>query len=105
MEIKPTESAAEHRFCLYDSIAYDLVKTAFSSGRKQRWKNTPVAMLDFGPCHSWETESWTESAEMETFLFFLFRFSQTYDSGYDSDFWFSLEHKRYCDSDSGENSH
>ena len=27
VKIKPTESEAEHWFCLYDSIAYDLVKT------------------------------------------------------------------------------
>ena len=28
MKIKPTESEAEHWFCLYDSVAYDQVKTA-----------------------------------------------------------------------------
>ena len=37
---------------------------------------------------------------METFWFFWLRFRRAYDSAYDSDFWFSLGHKRSYDSDS-----
>ena len=37
---------------------------------------------------------------METFWFFWLRFRRAYDSAYDSDFWFSLSHKRSYDSDS-----
>ena len=44
---------------------------------------------------------------MEMFWFFWLRFRRAYDSAYDSDFWFSLGHKRSNDSDSdsvaGEN--
>ena len=35
---------------------------------------------------------------METFWFFWLRFRRSYDSAYDSDFWFSLGHKRSYDS-------
>ena len=38
--------------------------------------------------------------KMETFWFFRLRFRRAYDSAYDSDFWFSLSHKRSYDSDS-----
>ena len=37
---------------------------------------------------------------METFWFFWLRFRRSYDSTYDSDFWFSQGHKRSYDSDS-----
>ena len=37
---------------------------------------------------------------METFWFFWLWFRRAYDSAYDSDFWFSLGHKRSYDSDS-----
>ena len=37
---------------------------------------------------------------METFWFVWLRFRRAYDSAYDSDFWFSLSHKRSYDSDS-----
>ena len=37
---------------------------------------------------------------METFWFFWLRFRRAYDSAYDSNFWFSLGHKRSYDSDS-----
>ena len=37
---------------------------------------------------------------METFWFFWLRFRRAYDSSYDSEFWFSLGHKRSYDSDS-----
>ena len=45
-------------------------------------------------------ESEAESEEMETFWFFWLRLRRAYDSAYDSDFWFSLGHKRSYDSDS-----
>ena len=35
---------------------------------------------------------------METFWFFWLRLRRSYDSAYDSDFWFSLGHKRSYDS-------
>ena len=37
---------------------------------------------------------------METFWFLLLQFRHTYDSGYDSDFWFSLGHKHSYNSNS-----
>ena len=37
---------------------------------------------------------------METFRLFWLRFRRAYDSAYDSEFWFSLSHKRSYDSDS-----
>ena len=37
---------------------------------------------------------------METFWFFWLRLRRAYDFAYDSDFWFSLGHKRSYDSDS-----
>ena len=40
-----------------------------------------------------------ESEEMKTFWFFRLRFHRAYDSTYDSDFRFSLYHKRSYDSD------
>ena len=48
---------------------------------------------------------------METFWFLWLRFRLSYDSAYDSDFWFSLSHKHSydsaydsdCDSVAGEN--
>ena len=47
-------------------------------------------------------ESWTESEEIETFWFFRgLRFRRASDSAYDSDFRFSLGHKRSYDSDYG----
>ena len=35
-----------------------------------------------------------ELEEMEMFWFFWLRFCRAYDSAYDSNFWFSLGHKR-----------
>ena len=39
-------------------------------------------------------ESWAVSEEMETFWFFWLRLRCSYDSVYNSEFWFSLGHKR-----------
>ena len=44
------------------------------------------------------TELKAELEEMETFWFFRLQFHCAYDSAYDSDFWFSLGHKRSYDS-------
>ena len=41
---------------------------------------------------------------MEMFWFFQLRFRRTYDSAYDSDFWFLLGHKLPYDSDSDSDS-
>ena len=43
---------------------------------------------------------------METFWFFWLRFRRAYDSAYNSDFWFSLGHKRsyYSDYDADSDS-
>ena len=40
---------------------------------------------------------------METFWFFWLRFRRAYDSAYDSDFLFPLDHKRSYDSVASEN--
>ena len=45
-----------------------------------------------------------ESKEMRMIWFFWLRFRQTYDSAYDSDFWFLLRHKLSYDSDYVSNS-
>ena len=45
-----------------------------------------------------------ESKEMRMIWFFRLRFRQTYDSAYDSDFWFLLGHKLSYDSDYVSNS-
>ena len=42
----------------------------------------------------------SESVKIKTFWFFWLRFRRAYDSAYDSDFWFSLGHKRSYDSNS-----
>ena len=62
----------------------------------------PTPTIWFSPDHKRKVikqqsckQSWKK---METFWFFWLQFCHAYDSAYDSDFWFSLGHKRSYDS-------
>ena len=87
--------------------------------RKQKRKNNPALWLVYSSASASDSDnlvftwSWAERKcrsrkrsrkKMEPFWFFWLRFRCAYDSAYDSDFWFSLGHKRSYDSDSDSDS-
>ena len=101
VKIKPTDSEAEHWFCLCLRCLRSSENCIVGSG-SGRINQCQCLIPDFAI--GWFFRFRLQQSSLETFWFFRLWFRRAYDSAYDSDFRFSLSQKlSYAyDSDSVE---